>query len=71
VGCLVCVSLLSCSYNGKRKYKITEELEGEYPCFRKGHQEWDAESLVCEPGTYVSEANKVLLIFEPRRNPVS
>jgi hypothetical protein len=38
---------------GKRKYKITDELEGKYSCFRNGRQEWKAKCLVCEPETYL------------------
>jgi hypothetical protein len=43
---------------GKRKYKITDELEGKYSCFRNGRQEWEAKRLVCEAETYLSVADK-------------
>jgi hypothetical protein len=46
---------------GKRKYKITDELEGKYSCFRNGRQEREAKCLVCEQETYLSVANKSAL----------
>jgi hypothetical protein len=39
VRCLVRVSLLFRSYNGKRKSKFADELKSEYSCFRNGHDE--------------------------------
>ena len=42
----------------KRKSKCTEELQQKYPFFRKGRDEFEAESITCGYGTFVSVANK-------------
>ena len=42
----------------KRKSKFTEELQQKYPFFRKGRDEFEAESITCDNGTFVSVANK-------------
>ncbi|KAG7172065.1 hypothetical protein Hamer_G001052 [Homarus americanus] len=42
----------------KRKCKFTVELQSKLPCFKRGRDEWEAQCLVCKPGTYVSVANK-------------
>ena len=42
----------------KRKSKFTEELLEKYPFFRKGRNEFEAESITCGYGTFVSVANK-------------
>jgi hypothetical protein len=36
--------------------KFKDELQSKYSCFRKGR--YEAEYLLCKPGTYVSAANK-------------
>jgi hypothetical protein len=43
---------------GKRKCPFTDELTSKYSCLRNGRDEWEAECLVCKPGTYVAVANK-------------
>jgi len=43
----------------KRKCKFTDEITVIHPCFRKGRNEWEAEWLVCKPGTYISASYKV------------
>ncbi|CAM2097290.1 unnamed protein product [Caretta caretta] len=42
----------------KRKCKFTAELKTKFPCFQSSREEWEAECLVCRPGTYVSVKNK-------------
>ena len=42
----------------KRKSKFTEELQQKYPYFRKGLDEFEAECITCDYGTFVSVANK-------------
>ena len=42
----------------KRKSKFTEELQQEYPFFRKGRDEFEAECITCGYETFVSVANK-------------
>ena len=42
----------------KRKCKFTDEMQSKYPCFKKGRNEWEAECLVCKPGTYISASYK-------------
>lgn len=42
----------------KRKCKFTAELQSKLPCFKRDSDEWEAECLVCKPGTQVSMANK-------------
>jgi len=43
----------------KRKCKFTDEVTAIHPCFRKGRNEWEAECLVCKPGTCTSVSHKV------------
>jgi len=43
----------------KRKCKVTDEMTARHPCFWKGRNEWEAECLVCKPGTYISVSYKV------------
>jgi len=43
----------------KRKCKVTDEMTAIHPCFRKSKNEWEAECLVCKPGTYISVSYKV------------
>ena len=43
----------------KRKCKFSSELKEKFPCFRNGHDDFEAECLVCRAGTYMSVANKV------------
>jgi hypothetical protein len=43
---------------GKGKCKFTDELKSKYSCLQNGCDEWEAECLVCKPGTYVSVAKK-------------
>jgi len=33
-------------------------MQNKLPCFKKGRDEWEAECLVCKPGTFVSLAHK-------------
>jgi hypothetical protein len=47
----------------KRKCKFTDEIKSVYSCFRNGWDKWEAECLVCKPGTYVSVAHKGALDF--------
>ena len=42
----------------KRKSKCAEEPHQKYPFFRKGRDEFEAESITCGYGTFVSVANK-------------
>ena len=42
----------------KRKSKFTEELQQKYPFFRKGRDEFEAESIFCGYGTFVSVTHK-------------
>jgi hypothetical protein len=43
---------------GKRKCKFKNDLKSKYLCFRNGRDEWEAECVVCKPGTYVSVAHR-------------
>jgi len=43
----------------KRKCKFTDEMTAMQTCFRKGRNEWEAECLVCKPGTCISVSHKV------------
>ena len=61
----------------KRKSKFTEELQQKYSFFRKGRDEFEAESITCGYGTFVSVANKGKLSLDmhvdqlcPTRGPV-
>ena len=38
----------------ERKGQFTDEMNAKHPCFPKGRNEWEAECLVCKPGTYIS-----------------
>ncbi|XP_070622768.1 uncharacterized protein [Erythrolamprus reginae] len=42
----------------KRKCLFTEKTRRNYPDFRKGRDDYEAECLVCKPGTFVSVAHK-------------
>ena len=33
-------------------------MQEKYACFKKGRNEWEAECLVCKPGTYISFSYK-------------
>ena len=56
--CLVRVSYYPVPTMRKRKRKFTDELKSNYAYFRNGRDKWEAECLVCKPGTKVSVANK-------------
>jgi len=43
----------------KQKCKVIDEMTAIHPCFRKGRNEWEAERLVCKPGTYILVSYKV------------
>jgi len=38
----------------KQKCKSTGEMTAIHPCFQEGGNGWEAECLVCKPGTRVS-----------------
>ena len=42
----------------KRKCTFTNEMQEKHPCFRKGRNVYEAECLVCKPGTYISVVHK-------------
>ena len=48
----------------KRKSKFAEEFQQKYPFFRKGGDEFEAESITCGYGTFVSVANKYKLSLD-------
>jgi hypothetical protein len=53
---------------GKTKCKFTDNIKSKYLCLRNGRNKWEAQCLVCKPGTYVSVVNKGALILEPTWN---
>ncbi|XP_042325766.1 SCAN domain-containing protein 3-like [Sceloporus undulatus] len=42
----------------KRKCKFSERLANKYKLFKDGRHKYEAECLICPPGTYISVANK-------------
>ena len=42
----------------KQKCTFTDEMQTKHSCFRKGRSEYEAECLVCKPGTYISVIHK-------------
>ena len=48
----------------KRKSQFTEELKQKYPFFIKGQNDFEAECITCESGTFVSVVNKSRLSLD-------
>ena len=42
----------------KRKSKLNKELQQKYLFFKKARDEFEAECIICDYGTFVSVANK-------------
>jgi len=42
---------------GKRKCKFKDEVKSKHSFSRNGHEEWEAECLICKPGTSVSSGS--------------
>ena len=55
---LLKIKILFQMANAKQKCTFTNEMQEKHPCFRKGRNDYEPESLVCKSGTYIPIVNK-------------